>query len=256
MNTATASTLAMTATTAGFTLSNEIWWLILLFVGLSLQILFFSIWGKEGLFLNVIIGTIIANLQVVKTIMLFGFTATLGNVVYGSIFLSTDLLEELYGKKEARKAVWFGFASLITMTLLMQIALQFKPAPDDFAQPHLEAIFSIMPRIALGSLTAYLIAQFHDVWAFGFWRKVTGGKHLWLRNNFSTMVSQLIDTTVFCTIAFLGEFPMNVWWQIFWTTYIFKFIVAAFDTPFIYLGVYIARKYFHLPPRDVSHEEA
>ena len=233
-----------TGTTAAVasSLSNEVWWLILLFTGLSLQILFFYLWEKDGLFLNVIAGTIIANLQVVKTIVLFGFTATLGNVVYGSIFLSTDLLEEIYGKKEARKAVWLGFASLITMTLLMQIALQFKPSPDDFAQPHLEAIFSIMPRIALGSLTAYLVAQHHDVWAFGFWRKVTDGKHLWLRNNLSTMVSQLIDTTIFCTIAFLGEFPMNIWWEIFWTTYIFKFIVAVFDTPFVYLGAYIARK--------------
>ncbi len=247
-----ATTTATTVASAGLGLSNEIWWIILLFVGLSLQILFFYIWGKEGLFLNVITGTIIANLQVVKTIVLFGFAATLGNVVYGSIFLSTDLLEELYGKEEARKAVWFGFASLITMTVLMQIALQFKPSPEDFSQPHLEAIFSIMPRIALGSLTAYLVAQHHDVWAFGFWRKLTGGKHLWLRNNLSTMVSQLIDTTIFCTIAFWGEFPMNIWWQIFWTTYIFKFIVAIFDTPFIYLGTYIARKVHGIPPRPVE----
>ena len=235
----------------GITLSNEFWWFILLITGLSLQILFFYIWEKEGLFLNVIIGTIIANLQVVKTVVLFGFTATLGNVVYGSIFLSTDLLEELYGKKEARKAVWFGFASLITMTILMQIALQLSPAPEDFAQTHLEAIFSIMPRIALGSLIAYLIAQHHDVWAFGFWRKLTKGKHLWLRNNLSTMVSQLIDTAIFCTIAFLGQFPMNIWWQIFWTTYIFKFVVAIFDTPFMYLGTYIGKRIHNIEEKDV-----
>lgn len=238
------------AINAGIKLSNELWWLILLITGLSLQILFFYIWKKEGLFLNVIIGTIIANLQVVKTVILFGFTATLGNVVYGSIFLSTDLLEELYGKKEAKKAVWFGFASLITMTILMQIALKLTPAPEDFAQAHLEAIFSIMPRIALGSLIAYLISQHHDVWAFGFWRKLTKGKHLWLRNNLSTMVSQLIDTAIFCTIAFLGQFPMDIWWQIFWTTYIFKFIVAVFDTPFMYLGTYIGKHIHNIVEKE------
>ena len=222
---------------------NEVLWFIYILVDLSTAVVFYKIWGKNGLYATIIISTIVANLQVVKLVQMFGLEATLGNIVYASIFFATDILSEMYGKKEAQKGVWIGFASLIIVMGWMQFALLFKPAPDDFAQKYLVGIFSIMPRIALGSLTAYIISQSHDVWAFHFWKRVTKSKHLWIRNNFSTMVSQAIDSVIFCLIAFLGVFPMNVWWQILLTTYLFKWIVALMDTPFIYLGRYIGRKY-------------
>jgi uncharacterized integral membrane protein (TIGR00697 family) len=125
----------------------------------------------------------------------------------------------------------------------MQLALLFQPAADDFAQPHLAALFGFMPRIALGSLAAYLVSQMHDIWIFHIIKERTGGKHLWLRNNLSTMSSQLLDSLVFCSIAFLGLFPMNVWWEIVISTYVIKLAVAALDTPFMYL----ARRLFHRP---------
>ncbi len=224
-------------------MSNEVLWFIYILVDLSVAVIFYRIWGKNGLYATIIISTIVANLQVVKLIKMFGLEATLGNIVYASIFFATDILSEMYGKKEAQKGVWIGFASLIIVMGWMQFALLFKPAPDDFAQKYLEGIFSIMPRIAFGSLTAYIISQSHDVWAFHFWKKVTKSKHLWIRNNFSTMVSQAIDSIVFCTIAFLGVFSINVWLQILLTTYLFKWIVALMDTPFIYFGRYIGKKY-------------
>jgi uncharacterized integral membrane protein (TIGR00697 family) len=93
-----------------------------------------------------------------------------------------------------------------------------------------------MPRIALGSLVAYLVSQLHDVWAFQFWKEKTSGKHLWIRNNLSTLVSQAIDSLIFCLIAFTGLFPADVWFEILLTTYLFKLIVAIFDTPFIYIA--------------------
>ncbi len=222
---------------------NEVLWFIYIIVDLSTAVVFYKIWGKNGLYATIIISTIVANLQVVKLVQMFGLEATLGNIVYASIFFATDILSEMYGKKEAQKGVWMGFASLLIVMGWMQFALLFKPAPDDFAQKYLVGIFSIMPRIALGSLTAYIISQSHDVWAFHFWKRVTKSKHLWMRNNFSTMVSQAIDSVIFCLIAFLGVFPMNVWWQILLTTYLFKWIVALMDTPFIYLGKYIGKKY-------------
>jgi len=211
-------------------------------VDLSIALLVFRLFGKKGLFMLIAVNIIICNIQVLKTIELFGITATLGNILYGSIFFATDVISELYGPKEAKRAVLIGFSSLLIMTLYMQFSLLFTPTPEDFASVHLNALFGFMPRIALGSLTAYLISQLHDVWAYNFWKEKTGGKHIWLRNNLSTMVSQAIDSIVFCLIAFLGLFPTSVWLEILLTTYFFKFIVAIFDTPFIYFAKKIGEK--------------
>lgn len=185
------------------------------------------------------ISVIVANIQVVQTIELFGFAATLGNAVYATSFLVTDILSENYGKKEAKKAVWIGFFSLISMTVLMNLTLLFQPlAGDEFATKTHEAtttIFSLMPRIAVASLTAYLLSQRHDVWAFHYWKtRFSKDNQLWIRNNLSTMVSQLIDSVVFVLIAFYGVFETSILFEIFITTYFLKWIVAAADTPFVY----------------------
>jgi len=224
------------------TMSNELLWFIFIVVDLSLSVVAFSIWGRYGLYVMIGVGTIICNIQVIKTVQLFGLVATLGNVVYASIFFNTDILSEIYGKKEARRAVWIGFFALISATVAMQFAVRFKPDISDIMQPHLKAIFNFMPRIVVASLSAYLISQHHDVWAFHFWKKITRGRWLWLRNNLSTMVSQLIDTTVFTFLAFWGVFPWPVFWQIFLTTYIFKWIIAAIDTPFLYFARWLFRR--------------
>jgi len=209
-------------------------------VDFSIAMVVFRLFKKEGLYALIVISIIVCNIQVTKTVTLFGLTATLGNILYGSIFFATDLLGEIYGKSEAKKGVLIGFTALLSMTVYMQFSLLFKPDPSDFASEHLKVIFGIMPRISVASLSAYLLSQLHDVWAFHFWRSKTKGKYLWLRNNFSTMVSQLIDSVVFCAIAFIGVFEINTWWQILITTYLFKLIVAVIDTPFIYMGKSIA----------------
>jgi queuosine precursor transporter len=210
----------------GFALVNFIFFLVC-----------YKWFGKAGLFAWIAAATILANLQVVKTIEMFGLVMTLGNVIYGTIYLATDLLNEKYGEKEAKKAVWFGFFTLVMTTIIMQLVLVFEPHESDFAQPHLEALFGLMPRLALGSLTAYLISQYLDVKLFAKLReKFSRPDQLWIRNNGSTMVSQLIDTFIFCMIAFAGLFSWNVWLQIFFTTYVIKFVVSAASTPFIYIA--------------------
>ncbi|EPR34895.1 protein of unknown function DUF165 [Alkalidesulfovibrio alkalitolerans DSM 16529] len=217
-------------------MSNELLWLGFAVLDLSMVLVIFRYFGRVGLFAMIAFNLIICNLQVLKTVEMFGLTMTLGNIVYGSVFLATDLLSEHYGKEEARRGVLIGFVFLVLGTLYMQIALLFTPAPDDWAQPHLAAIFDFLPRVALGSLLAYGVSQLHDVWAFHYWKKKTGGRHLWLRNNASTVVSQLLDSTIFCFVAFAGVFPWEVFWQILVTTYLVKLVVAAFDTPFMYLS--------------------
>lgn len=222
---------------------NELLWLVMLLVNFSAIILAYRLFGKTGLYIWIPLATIVANVQVLKTVDIFHLTATLGNIVYASSFLVTDILSENYSKRDAVKAVKIGFFSLISMTVLMYIALKFNPSPDDFSQKSLETIFGIMPRIALASLTAYVISQSHDIWMYDLIkRKLPAERFIWIRNNGSTMISQLIDTTVFTFIAFTGVFPWPVFWQIFATTYALKWVVAAADTPFIYIASYWHRK--------------
>ena len=201
---------------------NELLWILLMlvsFLGVTLAYRFF---GKTGLYIWMAMAVILANIQVMKTISFLGLVTALGNVIYGTTFLTTDILNENHTKKEARQAVWVGFFILIATTILMQISLMFIPHNSDMLSPALQTIFGLLPRITVASLTAFLISQFHDVWAFNFWKKKFKGKYLWLRNNFSTLTSQLIDNIIFTYIAFVGLFGIFGWEQIFTWNIIFQ----------------------------------
>jgi len=215
---------------------NESLWLGFALLDLSMVLVIFRCFGRQGLFAIIVFNLILCNIQVLKTIELFGLTTTLGNILYASVYFATDLVSEHYGKAEAKKAVLLGFFSLVLAVAYMQIALLFIPAESDFAQPHLQAVFGILPRVVLASMVAYLVAQWHDIWAFHYWKVRTKGRYLWLRNSCSTMVSQLLDTLIFCFIAFYGVFPWTVWVQIVISTYLIKALVAVLDTPFMYLA--------------------
>jgi uncharacterized integral membrane protein (TIGR00697 family) len=232
---------------------NELIFFIFALVDMSMVLVLMRFFGRTGLFAAIVMSIILCNIQVLKTVELFGLTTTLGNILYASIFLATDLLSEFHGRRAANKAVLLGFAVLVLSTLYMQVSLLYTPAPSDFVQPHLQAIFGFMPRVAVASLTAYIVSQFHDVWAFHAIRKRTGERHLWLRNNASTMVSQLLDSAIFCAIAFIGVFPWPVFWQILLTTYLMKIIVAALDTPFMYIA---RRMHRNGCPADIPAEGA
>ena len=215
---------------------NSLLWIGFIFLDLGLVTLIYRFFGKTGLYVVIVASVIVANIQVVKTVAIFGLVATLGNVLYGSIFFATDILSEIYGREVARRGVWLGFIGMALMTLWMQIGLQFIPHVSDFSQESFLTIFGLMPRIAAGSITAYLISQHHDIWAFLFWKRKTKGRFLWLRNNASTMVSQIIDSVIFCGIALWGVFDTVTWSQILLSTYLLKLMVAAIDTPFLYLA--------------------
>ena len=222
---------------------NELLWVAMLVLNFAGIIVCYRLFGKIGLFIWVPISVILANIQVVKTIELFGLTATLGNIVYATSFLATDILSENYGIKEAKRAVYIGFFTLIVMAGLMNLALVFKPAPEDFAQESLLTIFNLVPRIAGASLLAYWISQLHDVWAYQFWkRRFPSSRFIWLRNNASTIVSQLIDSVIFSLAAFAGKFPTGVLIEIVVSTYLLKVIVAVADTPFIYFARWMKKK--------------
>jgi len=134
---------------------NNLLGLVSALVALSLTVVVFRFFGRDGLYAMVVAAVIIANIQVTKTVVLFGLTATLGNVLYGSVFLATDVLSEVYGTREARRCVWLGFVAMVLTVIWMQFALWYVPGPEDFAHDALSTVFGLMPRVAAGSLLAY-----------------------------------------------------------------------------------------------------
>lgn len=216
-------------------MTNEVLFLLMTIVGLFFTLFSFRM-GITWLYGYVAIAIILANIFVTKQITLFGLAATGGNVMYGTIFLATDLLSEHYGKAFARKAVFIGFFAAIVYLVMSQFIVSFIPAGYDTVQGGMQSIFSFAPRIILASLLAYLISQLHDVWIFHLIREKTQGRKLWLRNNGSTWLSQLIDSLTFSLVAFAGTFEWPVIIQIIVSTYLLKVFIAALDTPFIYLS--------------------
>ena len=218
-------------------MNNEILWLLVFFIDFGALLLIYKFLGKIGLFAWVAMATVIANIQVIKVIQLCGITATLGNVLYASIFLATDILSENYSKKDAALAATIGFISMLALPILMTFSLLFTPGEGDFSQEALKTLFGVVPRVVAGSAVAYIVSQFHDVWAYHFIKnKLPSTKMLWLRNNGSTLISQLLDSLIFSTIAFYGLYPTRVFLEIVLTTYLLKAVCAVLDTPFIYLA--------------------
>lgn len=223
----------------------------------SLSVLFFllavllgyRLFGKTGLYGYVCFATILANIQACKAIQLLGLSTTAGAVLYASTFLCTDILSERHGKAAASKAVWLGVFVNLLWLAGTQITLGFVPAPTDYIQPSLEVVFGMVPRISLASLLSYIVSQRLDVFLYhAIWEKSGGGRQgLWLRNNGSTLCSQLVDSVLFVSIAFWGTMPREVFFQVMLTTYLFKALVALLDTPFAYL----ARR---VQPRDWKGE--
>lgn len=225
---------------------NEVLGFITMLVCFSGITIAFKLFGRAGLYVWMALSIIIANIQVTKIIEVFGLVTAMGNVIYGSTFLATDILTERYGVKYARKAVFIGFFAMIFATLILQLTLLFEPHESDTVSSAMAQVFHFMPSAMVASLSAYIISQLHDVWAFELWRKKTKGRFLWLRNNVSTMVSQFIDNVTFTLLFFVvfnPEFLEILGWsgifEIFITSYAMKFVVAVFDTPFIYLNTII-----------------
>ncbi|EOD8715625.1 queuosine precursor transporter [Staphylococcus aureus] len=227
---------------------NEILGLVTFIATFVLMVLMYRFFGKQGLIAWVAIGTIIANIQVIKTVEIFGISATLGNVMFASIYLATDILNDIYGRRVAKRAVWLGFSSTLIMIIVMQLSLHFIPAPEDMApedmaQKALHAIFDVVPRIALGSIVAYIIGQHIDVFIFSLIKKVfSSDKTFFIRAYGSTFLSLIIDTAIFVAIAFIGSLPGTVVFEIFITTYVLKLASTVFNVPFGYIAKSFYRK--------------
>lgn len=180
------------------------------------------------------------------------FELSVGILPYPLTFLITDLISEIYGKKKANQVVITGiFASFFSMAILLIAnrvpAIENSPI-DDLT---FNKVFALSPIAVLASMIAYLLAQFVDIRIYHFWKRLTRGKMLWLRNNFSTFSSQLIDTIlVVGLLSFFDVLEWSLFWGLVISGFLFKVLVAAIDTPILYFFVFILRKTFDLKPED------
>lgn len=197
---------------------------------------------------------LVANIIAVKLISINGWVVPVAVIAYPLTFLVTDTIAEVYGRRIATRIVWVGFAVNVLMVALIYVGKIIPPASFWEGQDAYNTMLGSVPRIVLASMLAYLASQHHDVFAFHFWRRLTKGRFLWLRNNASTMVSQGIDTVLFISIAFIGVVPTHVLLGMIVAQYVIKLCIAVADTPLCYVLVGFIRRKGVQPPSYFPEE--
>ena len=230
-------------------------WLILLIFSFFSILIFLKLFGEIGIYVYSIIAIIVANIQVLKIVNFpfFENPIALGTILFSSTFLCTDILTEYYGSKSARKNILLSFSGFLLFNLFILTTLGLKPiseinVSENYSwaisvQGNLLSIFLPLPTFFVASMIAYLSSQFFDVWMYEKISNFTKTKYLWLRNNFSTLTSSLIDNTIFSVLAWiiLNPNPLDfntVLFTFILGTYFLRIFIAIFDTPFIYLAKY------------------
>ncbi|MDO4481161.1 MAG: queuosine precursor transporter [Bacillota bacterium] len=200
----------------------------------------YRVFGKTGLYAMTVIATILANIEVLILIEGFGLEQTLGNVMFASTYLVTDILSENEGKESASRAVWLGAFAAAAMVMFTQYWMLYSLSPADWAGEHIRAIFSTTPRMMLASFLGYVISQRFDVWLYHLWWKITtektgnSSKYLWIRNNGSTLISQILNTVIFTTVAFAGWYDAPTLISVMLSSYVIFIFTSLIDTPALY----------------------
>ena len=215
---------------------NELLLIIEIISTFSLILVAKKLFGKTGLYAWIAIASILANIQVAKSVNMFGLETSLGNVLFASTFLVTDILSENYGKKTARKGVYIGLSSVIIYLIVTQISLLYEANSIDIASDAMNMLFGLSPRICLSSVFMYFIANMADVWLFDKLKVICKGKKLWLRNNLATIICNGGENFLFTFFAFYGIYSGNDILSIAIGTTIIELLIALCDTPFLYLS--------------------
>lgn len=223
---------------------NELLLIASLIVEFGAVLVAYRFYGRAGLYGMTVFATVAANIEVMIMISAFGMDQTLGNILFAATFLITDILSENEGKDAANKAVNLGIFTSVLFIIVTQSWMLYIPAAEDFVSPSIKTVFANTPRTMLVSMGVYAIVQRFDVWLYHKWWDFSTKKwgdskrFLWLRNNGSTMISQLLNTVFFSIGAFAGVYSPSVLVNIILSSYVIYFITALLDTP----AVYIARK--------------
>lgn len=227
-------------------MTNEILLIGSLLLLYSSVLLWFRLFGVEGLIAFNVLATVTANIEVLILVNAFSMEMTLGNILFATTFLVTDILSETSGKKAAQKAVWTGIAANVLFILISQSWLLYIPSSADWVSPSMRIVFSNTPRMMLSSLAVYAISQMFDVWLYHKWwdftEKRTGSRKafLWLRNNGSTLFSQLLNTGLFTFLAFWGTYDLPTLLSIALSSYVLFIFTSLLDTPVVYLARWVS----------------
>lgn len=209
--------------------------------------------AKTNLFLGLFVASLAAaNLIGSKIAQLSIIHFSVGIFAYPLTFMITDVIEEVHGREKTKEFIWIGFICMLVVLAMTSLAVILPFAERSYVQAEqYTRVFGMSIRFFIASISAFLLSQFHDVWAFNFWKKKTKGRLLWLRNNASTIVSQLIDTVIFMFIALFylpwswvptalntsPKFTVGYMFVLIVPYWTLKMIVALLDTPLVYLGV-------------------
>ncbi len=218
---------------------------------------------KQALFLYLLLAGIFISLLVSCNLIfqkfiywepfgLYRFEISAGLIPYPLTFLLTDLITEIYGRKKANLVVVVGLVAAVLVMLVVMLAdlghaMDNSPVNDET----FTTVFGLTGVAVGASMSAYLVAQLIDIRLFHFWKKLTKGRHLWIRNNFSTIFSQVVDTSiVLLLLCSFNALPWAIFWTLFASGFLFKVIVAALDTPIFYLTTYQIKRHFKLGAND------
>ena len=223
--------------------------------------------------------TMLNILGITRFIHIGPLALAVGVLPYPLTFLCTDFICEFYGRRRANFVVWVGLLLNVLVIgflwlghLMPAVDADLRPAWQTLrlAEPVtlpfggpvteielFEMIYRCTRGAVLASMVAYMAAQFCDVYLFHFWKRITKGKHLWLRNNGSTMISQLVDATAVIVITFgaqfyAGEKTLAVMLTLIGSNYLFKFAVALFDTIPFYIGTAVLKRYLRIDPSVID----
>lgn len=230
-------------------MQNELLLIFSLIVEFGAILLAYRLFGKGGLYAMTVFCTIAANIEVMILVNAFGMDQTLGNILFAASFAITDVLSENEGKQAADRAVNIGIFTSVLFILVSQSWFLYYPAPDDTIMPAIRQVFSNTPRLMLVSIAVYAVTQRLDVWMYHKWWEFTtrkfgeARKFLWLRNNASTLVSQLLNTLLFTFGAFAGTYSLPVLLSICGSSYVIYIVTSLCDTPVVYLSRKIKEKY-------------
>ena len=226
---------------------NHAYLLIEIVVSFSLLIAAKKFFGKGGVLAWIAIATIFANIFEAKNIELFGLSLAAGHVMFGSVFLATDILSEYYGKKTAKIGVWVGLGADIALILCTKICRLYTPSPVDTADPAIQRLFTMSLRITAASAVMFFISNWCDVLLFAKIKELTKGKYLWLRNNVATILCNCLENFLFYFLAFYPNFSVPQIISMGAATCMLEIVIGICDTPFLYL----ARRFKH----GDEHEE-
>lgn len=221
-------------------------WLIITLIAVTTFAVLAKKYGVQFLTAAMALSILLANIMNVKFVDVLGYAVPAGVLIFSMTFIISDMLSEFWGKAEAQKAVWVGFVGLLLYMMTLQITNMWPAVPFALeASEQFASLFSLAPRLAIASIVSYLVAQHFDVWFYHKIKEKTGDAYLWLRNNLSTITSQLLDSVVFFSIAFLGTafFPtLDSLVVPIITLWLIKVVIAIIDTPVIYFLRHVTKR--------------